>query len=128
MSRGCIEEDPVKREEMVKELLEWRATQEIEKLKNEDADQTVMTRLKPDDVIGENPMVEDRPPHLQSPAERSMQDSCTDPYNKYSNQQLEKHINLLVHGATVDMEDIDCCEAAVKKVEQITQDMERGTY
>ena len=107
MSRGHVEEGPTKREEIANELLEWSAKQEIEKLKDEEADQGIMKRRKPDDIIGETPMVEDRPPHLQSPAERAMQDVCTDPFNEYSNQQLEKHINLLVQGATVDMEDID---------------------
>ena len=69
-SRGRIEDDSTKREEMVNELLEWRAKQEIKKLNVDDADQVITKRLKPDDIIGETPMAEDRPPHLQSPAER----------------------------------------------------------
>ena len=63
LSRGRIEEDPTKRETMANKLPEWRGKQEIKKLKDEEADQVIMKRLKPDDIIGETRMVEDCPPH-----------------------------------------------------------------
>ena len=37
-------------------------------------------------------------------------------------------MNMLIRGASVDMDDIDTCESVVKKVQQITMDMQSGTY
>ena len=84
----------------------------------------IIKRLKADDMVGEAPLVTEVPPHLQSPAERAMQGGpCA-----YDEGKLEKHMQMLIRGARVDMEDIDTCESVVKKVQQITQDMENGTY
>ena len=129
MSRARIEQDPEKRERMVTELIEWRARQEMKKIKDEETDAVIVKKLKPDDKVGESETVTDMPPHLQSPAQRAMEGEFgEDPYQEYDQDQLQRHMNLLVRGATVDMEDIDSCQSAVKKVEQITHDMEEDTY
>ena len=66
---------------------------------------------------------------LLPPAQRALNGSYSNnPEEEFSNDKLQKHMNLLVRGATVDMEDMDCCESVVKKVEQITRSMEDDTY
>ena len=75
-------------------------------------------RMKADDVVGESLLVAEVPPHLQSPAEGAMPgDPCA-----YDEGKLEKHMQMLIHGASVDMEDIAMCESVIKKVQQITED------
>ena len=129
MSRARIEQDPEKRETMVTELIEWRARQEMKKIEDENTHALMQKKLKPDDKVGESGIVTDMPPHLQSPAQRAMGGEFgEDPYQEYDQDQLQHHMNLLVRGATVDMEDIDSCQSAVKKVEQITRDMAEDTY
>ena len=129
MSRARIKQDPEKREKMVSELIEWRAQQEMKKIKEEETDAAIVKKLKADAMVGDSQMVEDMPPHLQSPAQRAMGGEFgEDPYHEHDQGQLQQHMNLLVRGATVDMEDIGSCQSAVKKVEQITHDMEDATY
>ena len=83
-----------------------------------------MKRIKADGMVGEAPTLGDNPPHLQSPAEWSLQGD----QHAFSEGKLQEHINRLVRGATVDMEDIGSCETVVQKVQQITLDMENGEY
>ena len=126
MSRAHVEQDPQKRQKMADELLQWRAKQEAQAEKQEEqaAAAKIMKRIKADDMAGEAPVVGDNPPHLQSPAERSLQGDS----QAFTEGKLQEHINRLVRGATVDMDDIDSCETAVQKVQQITRDMENGEY
>ena len=116
MSRAHIEQDPQKRQKMDGKLLRWRATQEAQAEKEEEQTATskIMKRIKADDVdmAGEAPVVGDNPPHLQSPAERSLQGDS----QAFTEGKLQEHINRLVRGATVDMDDIDSCETAVQKL------------
>ena len=57
-------------------------------------------------------MVEEAPPRLQSPAQRALSGAYSEaPEEEFSEDKLQKHMNLLVRGATVDMEDMDCCES-----------------
>ena len=83
-----------------------------------------MKRINTDDMAGEAPVVGDNPPHLQSPAERSLQGDN----QAFTEGKLQAHIHRLVRGATADMDDIDSCETSVQKVQQITRDMENGEY
>ena len=111
---------------MADELLRWRATQEAQAEKQEEQAATakIMKRIKADGMAGEAPVVGDNPPHLQSPAERSLQGDN----QAFTEGKLQERINRLVCGATVDMDDIDSCKTAVQKVQQITRDMENGEY
>ena len=126
MSRAHIEQDPQKRQKLADELLRWRATQEAQAEKQEEqaAAAKTMKCIQADDMAGGAPVVGDNPPHLQSPAERSLQGDS----QAFTEGKLQEHINRLVRGATVDMDDIDSCETAVQKVQQITRDMENGEY
>ena len=109
---------------MATELVAWQAQQQIDAEEQNEENKKIVKRLKADDMVGESPLVADVPPHLQSPAERALQG---DP-GAYDEGKLEKHMQMLIRGASVDMEDIDTCESVVKKVQQITGDMENGTY
>ena len=75
MSRAHVEQDPEKRQKMVDELLTWRAKQEARAECEAEKEQQakIMKRIKADDMIGEAPFMGGNPPHLQSPAERSLQ-------------------------------------------------------
>ena len=124
ISRAKIEQDPEAKRQMALEIVSWQAQQEIDTAEQNEENKKVIKRLKADDMVGESPLVTEVPPHRQSPAERAMQgDPCA-----YDEGKLEKHMQMLIRGASVDMEDIDTCESVVKKIQQITQDMENGTY
>ena len=129
MSRGRAEEEPETRKKMVHELIEWRARQELKILQAQEERAAISKKLKADDTVGETPLVEEAPPHLQSPAQRALSGLYSEnPEEVFSEEKLQKHMNLLVRGATVDMEDMGCCESVVKKVEQITKAMAQDTY
>ena len=124
MSRAKIEQDSEAKRQMAIELVAWQAQQEIDAEEQNEETEKIVKRLETDDMVGEAPLVAEVPPHLQSPAERAMQgDPCA-----YDEGKLEKHMQMLIRGASVDMEDIDTCESVVKKVQQISEDMENGTY
>ena len=93
MSRAhnVIEQDPQKRQKMADELLRWRATQEAQAEKQEEqaAAAKITKRIKADDMAGEAPVVGDNPPHLQSPAERSLQGDS----HAFTDGKLQEHIN-----------------------------------
>ena len=126
LSRAKIEQDPEAKRQMALELVAWQARQEIDTAEQNEENEKIIKRLKADDMVGESPLVAEVPPHLQSPAEQAMQgDPCA--YDE-GIRTLEKHMQMLIRGASVDMEDIDTCESVVKNVQQITQDMENGTY
>ena len=110
MSRGRVEEDPETRKKMVQchELIGWRAIQELVVLQEQEERAAISKTLKPDDTVGESPLAEEAPPHLQSPAPRALSGAYSEePEEEFSKDKLQKHTNLLVRGATVDMEDMD---------------------
>ena len=124
MSRGIPEEDPVKREAMIRELLAWRAQQEIQAERDHEDNEKALRRIKEDDQVGETPIGCDAPPHLQSPAERFLAGDAS----AYEDEKLQQHISRLVQGAQVDMDDVDSCESVARKVQHITEAMDQGTY
>ena len=100
ISRAHVEQDPVKRQQMANELLQWRATQEAKAMSEMEQEQhaKIMKRIKSDDMIGETPFIGDNPPYLQSPAERSLLGDD----DVFTEDKMQDHIQRLVRGATVD--------------------------
>ena len=58
-SRAHVEQDPDTRQQMADELLQWRATQEANAMREVDQEQhaKVMKRIKSDAMIGERPFI-----------------------------------------------------------------------
>ena len=89
MSRGRVEEESETRKKMAHELIEWRARQELKVLQEQEERAAISKKLKADDTVGEPPLVEEAPPHLQSPAQRALSGSYSEnPEEEFSEDKL----------------------------------------